>query len=133
MCIRDRSGVPASSLHDIDANKPGGSIKIRVKTYAHSLRLREEHLEDVAVRKDELRRRIDEKRLELLRLKHDQLARHRRADLGLERQIHELAERVKRYRIEAARSEEDAALQDAVSESLIRLGRKTKDGKVVRV
>jgi predicted nucleotide-binding protein (sugar kinase/HSP70/actin superfamily) len=128
-----KSGVPASSLHDIDANKPGGSIKIRVKTYAHSLRLREEHLEDVAVRKDELRRRIDEKRLELLRLKHDQLAAHRRADLGLERQIHELAERVNRYRIEAARSEEDAALQDAVSESLIRLGRKTKDGKVVRV
>ena len=127
------SGLPCVSLHDIDANKPGGSIKIRVKTYAHSLRLREEHLEDVESRKVELERRIDEKRLELLRMKHDQLAANRRADLGLERQIHELAEKVNQYRIDAARSEEDTALPDAASESLIRLGRKTKDGKVVRV
>jgi predicted nucleotide-binding protein (sugar kinase/HSP70/actin superfamily) len=128
-----KSGVPASSLHDIDANKPGGSIKIRVKTYAHSLRLREEHLEDVGERKAELQRRIDEKRLELLRMKQEQLAAHRRADLGLERQIHELAEKVNQYRVETARSEENADLPDAVSESLIRLGRKTKDGRVVRV
>ena len=128
-----KSGVPASSLHDIDANKPGGSIKIRVKTYAHSLRLREEHLEDVGARKAELERRIDEKRLELLRMKQEQLAANRRADLGLERQIHELAEKVNQYRVEAARSEEDAASPDAVSDSLIRLGRKTKDGRVVRV
>jgi predicted nucleotide-binding protein (sugar kinase/HSP70/actin superfamily) len=128
-----KSGVPSSSLHDIDANKPGGSIKIRVKTYAHSLKLREELLEDIAARKAELQRRIDEKRLELLRMKHDQLAAHRRADLGLERQIHELAEKVNRYRIEAVESEDDAALPGAVSESLIRLGRKTKDGRVVRV
>jgi predicted nucleotide-binding protein (sugar kinase/HSP70/actin superfamily) len=128
-----KSGVPSSSLHDIDANKPGGSIKIRVKTYAHSLKLREEHLEDVAARKAELQRRIDEKRLELLRMKQKQLAEHRRADLGLERQIHELADRVNQYRVEAARFEEDEPLPDAVSESLIRLGRKTKDGRVVRV
>jgi predicted nucleotide-binding protein (sugar kinase/HSP70/actin superfamily) len=33
--IINSSGTPASALHDIDANKPGGSIKIRVKTYAH--------------------------------------------------------------------------------------------------
>ena len=128
-----KSGVPASSLHDIDANKPGGSIKIRVKTYAHSLKLREELLEDVASRRDELQRRIDEKRLELLRMKHDQLAKNRRADLGLERQIHELAERVSQYRIDAARSEEDATFSTEVSETLIRLGKKTKDGRVVRV
>jgi len=25
------------TLHDIDANKPGGSIKIRVKTFAYTL------------------------------------------------------------------------------------------------
>ena len=128
-----KSGVPSSSLHDIDANKPGGSIKIRVKTYAHSLKLREEHLEDVAARKAELERRVDEKRLELLRRKQEQLAAHRRADLGIERQIQELAEKVDQYRIEATKTEEDAALSTAVSESLIRLGRKTKDGKVVRV
>jgi hypothetical protein len=126
------SGVPSSSLHDIDANKPGGSIKIRVKTYAHSLKLREEHLEDVAARKAELKRRIDEKRLELLRMKQAQLAKHRRADLGLERQIHELADRVRQYRI-AARAAEEALGAVAVPEGLVRLGRKTKDGKVVRV
>ncbi|MGB5193850.1 MAG: BadF/BadG/BcrA/BcrD ATPase family protein [Polyangiales bacterium] len=128
-----KSGVPSSSLHDIDANKPGGSIKIRVKTYAHSLKLREEHLEDVASRKVELQRRIDEKRLELLRMKQKQLADHRRADLGLERQIHDLAEKVSRYRVEAAKAGRDGLSADAVSEDLIRLGRKTKDGKVVRV
>ena len=40
--------TPYAALHDIDANKPGGSIKIRVKTYAHALKLHEERLEDVA-------------------------------------------------------------------------------------
>ena len=42
------SKTPYAALHDIDANKPGGSIKIRVKTYAHALKLHEERLEDVA-------------------------------------------------------------------------------------
>ncbi|MGB8332590.1 MAG: hypothetical protein WCE62_20870, partial [Polyangiales bacterium] len=107
--------------------------KIRVKTYAHSLQLREEHLEDMAARRAELQRRIDEKRLELLRKKHDQLAAHRRADLGLERQIHELSEKVSQYRIEMAKSEEDSTLPGTVPDGLIRLGRRTKDGKVVRV
>ena len=37
--IVERSARPALALHDLDANKPGGSIKIRVKTYAHSLSL----------------------------------------------------------------------------------------------
>ncbi len=46
--------TPYAALHDIDANKPGGSIKIRVKTYAHSLKLHEERLEDVADAKQEL-------------------------------------------------------------------------------
>jgi activator of 2-hydroxyglutaryl-CoA dehydratase/predicted nucleotide-binding protein (sugar kinase/HSP70/actin superfamily) len=128
-----KSGVPASSLHDIDANKPGGSIKIRVKTYAHSLKLREEHLEDVASRKDELERRIDQKRLELLRVKQEQLAADRRADLGLERQIQELAEKVGQYQVEASKSEEEMTSRVLASEGLIRLGRKTKDGKLVRV
>ena len=43
--------TPYSALHDIDANKPGGSIKIRVKTYAHTLKLHEERLEDSARRR----------------------------------------------------------------------------------
>ncbi len=46
--IISTSATPYSALHDIDANKPGGSIKIRVKTYAHSLKLHEERLEDTA-------------------------------------------------------------------------------------
>ena len=130
--IVSSSGLPSVSLHDIDANKPGGSIKIRVKTYAHSLNLRQEHLEDVASRRDQLERRIDEKRLELLQMKQAQLAQHRRADLQLERQINELAEKVKSYRTEAVENPEEG-LSEAVSKSLIRLGRKTKDGNIVRV
>ena len=46
--IISTSATPYSALHDIDANKPGGSIKIRVKTYAHTLKLHEERLEDAA-------------------------------------------------------------------------------------
>ena len=44
--ITGTANIPYSALHDIDANKPAGSIKIRVKTYHHSLKLREEILED---------------------------------------------------------------------------------------
>ncbi len=40
------AAAPYSALHDIDANKPTGSMKIRVKTYAHTLKLREEILQD---------------------------------------------------------------------------------------
>lgn len=130
--IVSSSGLPSSSLHDIDANKPGGSIKIRVKTYAHTLKLREEHLEDIADRKAQLVRRIDEKRLELLQMKQAQLAENRSADLQLERQINELAEKVMSYRIEAVKTPEED-LTASVSESLIRLGKKTKDGNIVRV
>lgn len=35
--IMAASKTPYMALHDIDANKPGGSIKIRVKTFAYSL------------------------------------------------------------------------------------------------
>ncbi len=130
--IVSSSGLPSSSLHDIDANRPGGSIKIRVKTYAHSLKLREEHLEDVAARTDQLAHRIDEKRLELLQMKQAQLAEHRRADLQLERQIKELTEKVTSYRTEAMETPEEG-FTEAAAESLIRLGKKTKDGNIVRV
>lgn len=64
--IISTAGTPYSALHDIDANKPTGSIKIRVKTYAHSLGLHEERLEDLARRKQELQELIEQKRLELL-------------------------------------------------------------------
>ncbi|MBI1909598.1 MAG: CoA activase [Deltaproteobacteria bacterium] len=59
------SGTPYSALHDIDANKPGGSIKIRVRTYAHSLSLREEILQDLTKKEEELKGRLAAKRVEL--------------------------------------------------------------------
>lgn len=63
--IISTAGTPYSALHDIDANKPGGSIKIRVKTYAHSLGLHEERLQDLAGKKAELQLRLEQKRAEL--------------------------------------------------------------------
>lgn len=51
--ITGTANVPYSALHDIDANRPSGSIKIRVKTYHHSLKLREELLEDKLNRKQQ--------------------------------------------------------------------------------
>ncbi len=63
--IISTSGTPYSALHDIDANKPGGSIRIRVRTYAHSLSLHEEMLEDQRNKKEELKQRLAAKRAEL--------------------------------------------------------------------
>lgn len=123
-----KSGVPCSALHDIDANKPGGSIKIRVKTYAHSLSLRKEALEDVASKERELERRLDEKRLELLRMKQQALARQHRGDLQLERQILELTAKMKSYEVGV---KEDASSVAATGE-LIQLKTKTTRRNRVR-
>ncbi|OIJ08849.1 CoA activase [Anaerobacillus arseniciselenatis] len=65
--IISTAGTPYSALHDIDANKPSGSIKIRVKTYAHSLSLNEERLQDLARKKEELEQLIEKKRQSLIR------------------------------------------------------------------
>ena len=59
-------GCAYSALHDVDANKPSGSIKIRVKTYAHTLMLLSEKLEDEGLRKVELLLNIAIKKLALL-------------------------------------------------------------------
>ncbi len=64
--IMEASGSPYSALHDIDANKPSGSIKIRVKTYGYTLRLAEEKLEDQSQRQVQLQRALIERRLALL-------------------------------------------------------------------
>lgn len=126
--IVEKSAVPYSALHDIDANKPGGSIKIRVKTYAHSLKLHEERLADLAKKKRELSRRIDEKRLELLKLKAAQLAERRQHDLGLAREIKTLADAMRQYTVEPATLDGDAADKAG---TLIQLGKKNGSGKVV--
>ncbi len=67
------SGTPYSALHDIDANKPSGSIKIRVKTYAYTLGRHSERLQDIAAKNLELHMKIEEKRVALLELKEQQL------------------------------------------------------------
>src|SRR4029078_5783883 len=99
------SARPYSALHDIDANKPGGSIKIRVKTYAHSLKLHEERLEDTAHRKDELKFRMEEKSLSLLQLKRDELEARKQQDPALEAMINETKVKVAQYsaKVEANR------------------------------
>jgi activator of 2-hydroxyglutaryl-CoA dehydratase/predicted nucleotide-binding protein (sugar kinase/HSP70/actin superfamily) len=118
------SATPYAALHDIDANKPGGSIKIRVKTYAHSLKLHEEALEDTARKKSELAHRLDEKRLELLRIKKAQGDARRITDPQLERQIAELADRVRGY--VAPKSPVEAP-----KTGLVQLKKKQPDGTVV--
>ncbi len=67
--IVNASKTPYAALHDIDANKPSGSIKIRVKTYAHALKLHEERLEDAAKKKLQLEEALGRKKLELLELR----------------------------------------------------------------
>ncbi len=57
---------PYSALHDMDANKPSGSIKIRVKTYGYTLKLVEEALEDKASANAELATAVAKQRLALL-------------------------------------------------------------------
>ncbi len=125
--IVERSAVPHSTLHDLDANKPGGSIKIRVKTYAHSLSLHEERLEDVSSKKRELAKRLDEKRLELLRMKQEQLAKRQQRDPALASQIEEIRQRLSAYAVAPMPAEPQP------SSGLIQLGKKKKDGTLVRV
>ena len=64
--IISSSKTPYMAMHDIDANKPGGSIKIRVKTYAYTLQRYQEKLNDDLVNINELERRVKKKRLELI-------------------------------------------------------------------
>ncbi len=123
--IVSASAVPYAALHDIDANKPGGSIKIRVKTYAHSLKLHEEALEDTARKKTELVRSLDQKRLELLRVKSQRLAERRQADPETDRLIAVLAAKLEAY--EAPKAPIEAPV------GIVQLKRKAADGRHVPV
>src|SRR5262249_9793801 len=113
------AGTPYSALHDIDANKPGGSIKIRVKTYAHSLKLAEERLEDLAKKKDELRFRIEEKRLQLLEIKKAQLADRKMEDSALALQIESTRRLIDEYK---AKREPAPASEMGEAKGLVKLG-----------
>jgi hypothetical protein len=127
--IINSSGTPASALHDIDANKPSGSIKIRVKTYAHALKLHEERLQDAASKKHELTHRIDQKRLELLELKAQQLEARRVQDEKLRADIEALREKIRAYRPKTASPTQPLE----VTKDVIKLGKKNKDGSITRV
>ncbi len=126
--------TPYSALHDIDANKPGGSIKIRVKTYAHSLTLHRERLEDLSAQKSEMLHQIDQKRLALLTLKRRQLVERAQGDETLERTIAELTARVRAY--QAARQPASPAELRAENAAelkrvgIVKLGIKRHDGTV---
>jgi predicted nucleotide-binding protein (sugar kinase/HSP70/actin superfamily) len=85
--VISKAGVPYSALHDIDANKPGGSIKIRIKTYAHTLSLYQERLEDAAKKQLEFERKRSEKKLELIEKKLGILAQMGRRDPALEIEV----------------------------------------------
>jgi hypothetical protein len=88
------AGKAYSALHDIDANKPSGSIKIRVKTYAHTLMLLKEKLEDQATKKVELDRSMTVKKLDLMKTLQTKLAGVGRTDDRLDREIKQLDEQV---------------------------------------
>ncbi len=133
--IVSTAGTPYSALHDIDANKPGGSIKIRVKTYAHSLGLHKERLEDVGQAKQELAYRIEVKRLELLRAKERQLAERRAVDPAVARQIAETVAKVKAYEdARGAKTELERAAEKAEAlkkAGIVRLGIKRNDDETI--
>ncbi|MEO6950609.1 MAG: BadF/BadG/BcrA/BcrD ATPase family protein [Polyangia bacterium] len=136
--IISSSGTPYSALHDVDANKPGGSIKIRVKTYAHSLKLHEERLEDLAKKKDQLRFRMEEKRLSLLELKAGQLADRKSTDPVLNKQIDEQREKVAAYaKVLDAKQQKVDIVEQAKEQGLVRLGIKktteSGDSSIARV
>jgi hypothetical protein len=125
--IISSSATPYSALHDIDANKPGGSIKIRVKTYAHSLKLHEERLEDMCKKQDELKFKIEEKRLQLLELKRAQLVQRQQQEPSLEKQITEVKAKVAEYGRKIAARKVDK-VEAAKELGLVRLGIKKDNG-----
>ena len=94
------AGKAYSALHDIDANKPSGSIKIRVKTYAHTLMLLREKLEDQGLKLVELDRKVTEKKLELMASLKAKLESVGKTDSNLDAQITDLAQKVAAWRAE---------------------------------
>lgn len=127
--IIEKAKTPYAALHDIDANKPSGSIKIRVKTYAHALKLHEERLQDASAKREQLAHAIDRKRLELLELKAKQLADRRVQDAALLRQIEELREKVRAY----APKTRSLTAPQTDAKDVVRLGKKNKDGSISRL
>lgn len=124
--IVNTAQIPYAAQHDLDANKPSGSIKIRVKTYSHSLKLHTEALEDASAKRSALDHSIDMKRLELLRLKQEQLAARKMTDPSLAEAIEGLAKKVAAYTAPTRTSPEPEP-------GLVQLKRKRQDGAVVAI
>ncbi len=124
--ILSSAKTTASSLHDLDANKPGGSIKIRVKTYAHSLALAEERLTDISQKRRDLEMSIERKRLELLERKQFQLSALHRDDPALNKVLEETRAKILAYEVRTR-----PALE--LPKGMVSLGKKTVDGRVVPV
>jgi hypothetical protein len=122
--IVQSSGVPHAALHDLDANKPGGSIKIRVKTYHHTLSRRREALEDLGAEKRKVAHDLEQKRLDLLRKKKEQLETMRLSDPKLEGMIAELSAKVASYRV-SRRVEDALPNKSEASNGLVQLRKKT--------
>jgi len=99
------AGSCYSALHDVDANKPVGSIKIRTKTYGHTLMLAQEKLEDDSQKKLQLEFSLNQRKLELL----EELKRRANGtgvSQAMELQILEL-----RTAVEAVLAQQEAAAQ----------------------
>ncbi len=97
--------TPYSALHDIDANKPSGSIKIRVKTYAHTLMLSRERLEDVRQKRKQLDLAVAKKKLELL----DRIAEERGRTSELEREMAALRQSLGEFEAAVAATKQAAS------------------------
>jgi hypothetical protein len=110
--IISASGSPYSALHDIDANKPSGSIKIRTKTYGHTLMLAQERLEDARSKRDQLMYNLNLKKLELLEQKK-KIANGHGVHPSIEREITQLREAVDKVR--AAKEAREAELVAAAA------------------
>ncbi|MCF6231161.1 MAG: acyl-CoA dehydratase activase-related protein [Gammaproteobacteria bacterium] len=63
--IINNSNTPYFALHDIDANKPSGSINIRIRTFAHTLENYCRQLEQQAAQEAKLTKRVFHKRQQL--------------------------------------------------------------------
>ncbi len=66
--IMNTSKTPYFALHDIDANKPTGSINIRIRTFARSLENHRIVLKEQAVKRAQLTKELFVKRQQLLDL-----------------------------------------------------------------
>ena len=112
--IVNSSGTPYSALHDIDATKPSGSIKIRVKTYSHTLNLHEERLADGAEKRTELQKSIEAKRRELLKARKIKLQQSVDRDPKARRELEDFEKFYEAY------LEEEIASQESSEEDLRR-------------